>query len=238
VLGSGRVFRAGTVLGFPFVIDASVLYLGPWVLLIVMTQASGDGVVRALIQLPVILASVFLHELAHALTARALGVPVRHIALTVFGGYAAFWTQPTRWREALIAFAGPACNLLLAALFFGIIALKPDTPLPEMINGDIVIRIQAPSLLDHALRVAAYTNLILGIFNLLPALPLDGGHILRVVLASFMREGRAHFIAAWAGLVLAALLIGYAIWAESVWTLAIGVFIGVVAWDERRAARF
>lgn len=235
--GAVRGFRAGTVFGFPLYIDASALYLGPWIILIALTQASGQGLVHALAFFVVAIASVLLHELAHALAARALGVPVRHIALTWFGGYAAFWVQPTRWRDAAIAFAGPASNLALAAVLFVALANVPTSHAAQMIDSDIFISSREPSILEHTVRTAAYLNLAMGAFNLLPGLPLDGGHILRATLAMRLPWGRAGRIAAWAGVFIGAAAAAYAIWIENFTILFFGLFVAGNAWLERRALR-
>lgn len=97
-------------------------------------QSSSHDLVRSLAFIVIVIGSVLTHELAHAFMARALGVPVRHIALTWFGGYASFWVEPTRWRSAAIAFAGPAANLAIGAAFF--IATK-DLPDPNVLELSI-----------------------------------------------------------------------------------------------------
>lgn len=228
---------AGTLFGFPLYIESSALYLGPWVALILFTQGAGSDLVRAFLFLLIIVASVLVHELAHALTARALGVPVRHIALTWFGGYAAFWVQPTRWKDAAIAFAGPASNLSLAAFSYMALAAVPVEQNVWLEGSDIVVGANEPNLLEHTLRTAAFLNLTLGAYNLLPGLPLDGGHILRALLATRMSWARAGWFAAWAGVGLGAAAVAYAIWIESFSLLFIGLFVTASAWAARKALR-
>jgi Zn-dependent protease len=229
---------AGTLFGFPLFIESSALYLGPWVALILLTQGGGSDLIRAFLFLIIIIASVLVHELTHALTARALGVPVRHIALTWFGGYAAFWVQPTRWKDAAIAFAGPASNLSLAALLYMALANMPVQQTVWVDGSDLVVAANAPNLLEHTLRTAAFLNVALGAYNLLPGLPLDGGHILRALLATRMPWGRAGWFAAWAGVVLGAAAVAYAIWIESFSLLFMGAFVTFSAWAARRALRY
>jgi Zn-dependent protease len=229
---------AGTVFGFPIYIESSALYLGPWVVLILLTQGGGSDLFRAFLFLLIIVASVLVHELAHALTARALGVPVRHIALTWFGGYAAFWVQPTRWKDAAIAFAGPASNLSVAALMFMALSAMPSQQNVWLEGGDLIIAANEPSLLEHTLRTAAFLNLALGAYNLLPGLPLDGGHILRALLATRMSRARAGWFAAWAGVIMGAAAVAYAIWIESFSLLFMGAFVTFSAWAARRALRY
>jgi Zn-dependent protease len=237
---------AGTVFGFRLFIDESVLKLGPVVALIALAQSSSSlGLVHALTLFPVLLVSVLVHELAHAMCAKSLGVPVSHISLTWFGGYAAFRVRPTRWREAVIAFAGPAANLALAALMFALLATLPASDLARLSGagelviaepGKLTIRApEPPSILLYTLNLAASINLGLGIFNLLPGLPLDGGHALRAVLSTRILLARAHQIAAWSGVLIGAALVIYAVHTESPWSLIIGLFIGVNAWFQRHA---
>ncbi|MBY0564046.1 MAG: site-2 protease family protein [Hyphomonadaceae bacterium] len=235
--GSNPGFAIGTAFGFPVFVEMSALYLGPLLLLVALHQSSGVDLLRALIFVALAVGSVLAHELAHALTARALGVPVRHIALTWFGGYASFWVQPTRWRDAAIAFAGPAANLLIASILFAILAVLPSQDATWIEGADIYVRPHNPNLIEYAVRAGAFLNLALGLFNLLPGLPLDGGHILRTVLSTRMSLGRAGWIAAWAGIVIGVVAIAYAIWVESFAILFVGLFVAGSAWGERRAMR-
>lgn len=83
-------FFAGSAFGIPIYVEASAIYFGPWLFLLALSQASGTDLVRAVAFFAIVIISVLIHELAHAIAARELGVPVRHIAITWFGGYAAF----------------------------------------------------------------------------------------------------------------------------------------------------
>jgi len=114
--------------------------------------------------------SVLIHELGHALTARAYGVQTREITLWLLGGVAQLEQIPrTRGTEAVIAIAGPLVSILLAGLF-GLLrgAVPTDVAVGQFLLGYL-----------------AYINLSLALFNLLPALPLDGGRILRSLLALY-----------------------------------------------------
>ncbi len=242
-------FSAGTVFGFPLYIEMSALYLGPWIVFVSLTQASGDSFARALVFFALIPLSVLAHELGHAFAARALGVPVRHIALTWFGGYASFYFQPARYREALIAFAGPATNLMIGVTLW---LAAVDIPNPDVFDlgnspsagdpgyrpGYITLVRTELALYEYAIREGAMINIALGLFNLLPGLPLDGGHILRAGLSTRMSRGRAGWIAAWAGFVIGWGVVAYAIWIESLWALIVGGFVAYSAWSERRQLRY
>lgn len=114
--------------------------------------------------------SVLIHELGHALTARAYGVQTREITLWLLGGVAQLEQIPrTRGAEAVIAIAGPIVSVLLSGLFGLMRGLVPSTA------GEG----------QFLLGYLALINLSLALFNLLPALPLDGGRILRSLLALY-----------------------------------------------------
>ncbi len=122
---------------------------------------------------------VFLHELGHSLVAQALGIRVLDITFWPLGGMARMSEIPENARtEALIAIAGPAVNFLLAGLAAPLFLLTsgaaPDLSIPGTAGG-------AP-LLSALLGLFIWINLALGLFNLVPAFPMDGGRILRAFL--------------------------------------------------------
>lgn len=119
-------------------------------------------------------ASVILHELGHALVGKLYGVRTLEIVMFPIGGVARLERSPKPREEIWIALAGPMVNLLIAlALFGALIWGDALTPLEELAQ---------PSDANLLERIAA-VNLILAAFNLLPAFPMDGGRILRGVLA-------------------------------------------------------
>src|SRR5262249_46641006 len=133
-------------------------------------------------------ASVLVHELSHSVVARGFGLPVRRILLYPLGGFSEIEREPpTPGREFLVSAAGPAVSLALAA--GGYALYRGGNP-----HG--VLRV-----LLFQLIVA---NVLVGIFNLLPGLPLDGGRMLRAGVWKLTgRPGQATVVAAWAGRVLA-----------------------------------
>jgi Zn-dependent protease len=131
---------------------------------------SGVAVILGVGFLLAVFASVLLHELGHALTARVFGVRTQHILLTPLGGIASLEGMPRAPRaELAVALAGPAVNFAIAAA----IALAMQVTGASMYG-----------LLDGLL----WANLSLGLFNLLPAFPMDGGRALRAWLSA--RKGR------------------------------------------------
>ena len=145
---------------------------------------------------------VVLHELGHSLVAQLFGVTVQDITLWPIGGVARFVKLPQRpYQEFLITAAGPAVNFFLAILF-GIIAFAWIGP------GRLIATVTSPYQLERLLTgvsaeamliMLALNNLLLVLFNLIPAFPMDGGRLVRSVLAAFMPFGRATKVASWLG---------------------------------------
>jgi Zn-dependent protease len=161
-----RSFRLGSVLGFPIDVNLSFLFL---LGLVALTMGGLTGVAVVLLAF----ASVVLHELGHALVARHLGVRVAGIELHFFGGAARIVDVPRRaGDEIAIAAAGPAVSFALAGV-------------AHLLGG---IMGGAPGAFFQLL---GWINLVIGAFNLIPALPMDGGRILRALLARRMSYLRA-----------------------------------------------
>ncbi|PRX92361.1 Zn-dependent protease [Allonocardiopsis opalescens] len=136
--------------------------------------------------------SVLVHELAHSVLARHYGLPVRRIVLYMLGGVSEIEREPqTAAREFWVAFVGPLLSLLLAAVGFVLWLVVPQATVP--------------GVLIQQLWVA---NLLVGVFNLLPGLPLDGGRMLRAgVWGATGSPAAGTRFAAWAGRALGALVL-------------------------------
>jgi Zn-dependent protease len=134
---------------------------------------------------------VVLHELGHCLTARRFGIGTRRILLLPVGGMADMEAIPREpRRELLMTLAGPAVNFVIAGALWGVLRLPGAGALAA---GNV--RDFAAILMDW--------NLLMGLFNLLPAFPMDGGRVLRALLATRLPYVRATFWAATTGKVLA-----------------------------------
>jgi len=172
--------------------------------------------------------SVVAHELAHSLVAIRNGIPVRSITLFFLGGMAQITREATKPKtELLVALAGPACSLVIA----GVMGLVWYLVWGHGDGGD-----SAPSYMVFWL---AWINLLLGLFNLIPGFPLDGGRVLRAVL--WRRTGdyrRASLAAATVGRGVAYLMIGAGVVTvflnvlgkdinpfNGIWLAIIGVFL-------------
>jgi len=159
LIGSGEQIDLYTQIinGFPIVaLDPAVLRTGntPW--LIGIAAAVG------------LFASVTVHELGHAWAARRYDIEVESITLWLLGGLASLKVMPREWKQELwIALAGPAASVLVAVVCYGVVlALPASVPAVTFVVGWLVV-----------------TNLVLTVFNLLPAFPMDGGRVLRALLA-------------------------------------------------------
>lgn len=243
---SGSV-RIATIAGIPIRIHVSFLLVLPLVAFGFQSQMGeaaelarvdpsalgtpwiwGVGIALALF------ACVLLHELAHSLYAVWRGGKVEDITLLLIGGVSRITRPPKgHGHEALMALAGPATSLAIGAGFLAIHALSAEL-------GDSV---------RFGSFYLGYLNVFLGLFNLLPAFPMDGGRVLRGVLAIPLGHRRATAIAAYLGRAFAAVfvltglstgnlilvLIGFVVWtgagAERTQANLLAEFEGVAARD-------
>jgi len=163
----------------------------------------GAGFVFGVLLMLALFACVTLHELGHSLAAQRFDVPVREIVLLPIGGVAMLGKLPERpIQELIIAAAGPAVNVVIAALLALFVAPSFTTLDGHGLVGGAM---QQPSLTTFLLWLLV-ANITLVAFNLIPAFPLDGGRMLRAFLAMFTDYARATRIAATIGQGFAVLL--------------------------------
>ncbi|MEQ8702381.1 MAG: site-2 protease family protein [Phaeodactylibacter sp.] len=216
--------------GINVYIHWTFLILLGWIFL--SSLGAGQNIQQALLSIAFILtlfACVVLHEYGHALTARRFGVSTRRITLLPIGGVASLEKMPEKPREELlVAIAGPAVNLVIAALLFSVMQIA-DIHFPtEQLEDPSQISL-SNAFIPNLLAV----NIILVLFNLIPAFPMDGGRVLRALLAMKYDRAKATAIAAQIGQFLA---IGFVFlgFMYDFWLIFIGLFIFLGASGESR----
>ena len=184
------------------------------------------GAIYGVVVILLLFVCVVLHEFGHAIMAKYFGVNVPHITLLPIGGVAQLERMPRKpMQEFLIAIAGPAVNFALAAVLLPaallVVSMSMRTGTMWALISALMRTAQSMSVGGLLLTLAG-TNLLLGIFNLLPAFPMDGGRILRALLALRLRYVAATRIAVLIGRGMAIL---FAIWGIS----GGGIFLLLVA---------
>jgi Zn-dependent protease len=173
---------------------------------------------------------VALHEVGHALAARAYGIGTRDITLYPVGGVASLERMPEKpGREIAIALAGPAVNFVIAAaLFAGLLGGALFNPWAVAAGPDAVERFASKLM---------WANVILGVFNLLPAFPMDGGRVLRAVLAIGMPRVKATAAAVAVGSVIAAAFFVFGLYVGHFGLVAVAIVVYLLGQTELAAVR-
>lgn len=188
-------WRIGRVAGIDLYVHATFLVLLGYVALTAYGHRRvWDDAARGVLFILVFFGIVLLHELGHCLTARRFGIETQDITLLPIGGLARLSRMPDKpLQELLIALAGPLVNVLLGVgLYF--LLREPDTH--RLLGG---VRLVGGDFLAN-LFVA---NAMMAVFNMVPAFPMDGGRVLRALLAFRMDFARATALAATIGQALA-----------------------------------
>ena len=224
--------RIGQIAGIDIYINVSwivILVLLTWSLAVSWFPSiypgwsAGTYWIVSLIAAILLFVSVLLHELAHSVVARARGLPVHNITLFIFGGISNLEQEPTSGGvEFQMAVVGPVVSILIGIVCY--LLLLP-------------IR-QTNSPVAGILGYLALTNVTLGIFNLIPGFPLDGGRVLRSIIWRVTGSLRkATRIATIVGEVVAYLFILGGIWLFFTGDIIGGIWIGFIGWFLLSSAR-
>lgn len=254
----GRGFKIFTLFGIPVYLDVSFFLIVPlfaWLIssqlltyasfvgleaearelagvsVVEETGRSGQAVEREVVARPGIAfafgilmtiglyLSVLIHEFGHALTARLYGVRTDRVTLWLLGGVASFERMPRHpGAEAIVAIVGPLTSYAVAGVLWGLSVLTP----------------QDATLWQLTIQSLSILNIILATFNLLPALPLDGGRVLRSLLALGLPYLRATQISATISKVIALLLVAWGFFGGGLMLIAVAIFIYMAVNAETR----
>jgi len=221
-------WKVGEFAGIGVYMHATFLLLLGWVAFVHWQEGQTiASVVSGLAFILALFACVVAHEYGHALTARRYGIKTREITLLPIGGVARLERMPDDPRQELwVALAGPAVNVVIAAVLFGWLLVTGGlVPLDQVAVG-------RGSFLERLMMV----NLFLVGFNMLPAFPMDGGRVLRAVLARRMEYTRATQVAANIGQGMA-FLFGFAGLFGNPMLLFIALFVWIGAAQESTAVQ-
>lgn len=233
-LGMGSSFRIGRVFG----IDVKV----HWTFLLLLAffaflgfRGSGSllGALVATVVVVALFFCVLLHEFGHSLVAQRLGIEVPDITLLPIGGLARLKTLPDRpVDEVKIAVAGPLVNVVLAPIFFGVAVLLGA----DLQNSTEVLQGRATSV-GQIFAYLGVINIVLAVFNLIPAFPMDGGRVLRGLLATRFGPVRATDISSAVGQFFAFVFFLGGLLSGNFLLLLIAVFIFFGASGEAQMVR-
>ena len=210
-------WKVATLAGIPLRVHATFFLIFPYAW---FAEAHGDPAqgLEAIALIVGLFTCLVLHELGHALTARRFGVRTRDITLLPIGGVARLERIPEKPRQEIaVALAGPAVNVVIASLLFAVIAATGN-----------VRAFTSEYALEHNLVTRLLgMNILLVIFNMIPAFPMDGGRVLRALLATRLDYLKATRIAASIGQGIAILfgLLGI-IWNPMLLFIAMFVYLG------------
>lgn len=202
-------------------IDVTFVILFGWMVISALVFYGVAPAVDTALFVAVVFGSVFVHELGHLVAAKAFDVRTTSVTLHFFGGVASFARQPQTWTaENLIAFAGPAVNLGIAVVLLAATG--------NLSSEAILLKLRGYRLgiVDDII----YVNLILGLFNLLPALPFDGGRILRGLLVPRIGMRTGTLIPAYLGVLVGGYFVLSGLFQLDTFTAILGLFIALSAW--------
>lgn len=212
--GAPWTFRLATIAGIPVRLHITFLLFLAWL----GFAGGGHGLALAV----GLFFCVVLHEFGHALTARRYGIGTRDITLYPIGGVAMLTGRLRPRHELWVALAGPAINVVLAGLIWALMAVLGQPPTVKSLEQTFLGSLLA-------------ANLIMASFNMIPAFPMDGGRVVRALLARTMSDERATHIAAAIGQTLAIGLFLFGLLVGPVILTLIAFFVFLAAGQESQA---
>ena len=222
--------KLGRIGGVPVYLSSSWFIITAVITISMGTQLSRSGAVPALYAYffgfacaVAIAVAVLVHEVAHAMVARAFKWPDAHIVLTLMGGHTQFGSFKASPGASLwVALAGPVSNFLLAGLGWGVVQL-----------------VELNLYMHLLMNFFIYANLLLGAFNALPGLPLDGGRLVEsIVWKATGSQYKGTIASAWVGRGIAVIVVGYFVFwpfvqggTPEILTAVVGAMVAVFMWQ-------
>ena len=210
--------RIGSIGGTQIHIEGSFFIIVG--LFVVLNLESGQPLHHALLWIPLLVVSVLIHELGHAATLAMLGFGPSHVALAGFGGITINRRDALPWQNILVSIAGPLCSFLLAGLAAFLLVF--------------VSYFESDPFFQAFLPLVVVANLFWGVFNLLPILPMDGGHVLSNLARYFFTPKTADLVSSWISVVFSIGILGLALFARQVF---IAIFAAMFAWQNYQRAQ-
>ncbi len=228
----GPAFRLFRVAGIDVRMHWTFLLLLAWFFATPLLAGGPDALaagLRSVVFVLGVFACVVLHEFGHAFAARAFGIRTRDVTLLPIGGVARLERMPEKpAQELVVALAGPAVNVVIAAISIVAVALTAG---PQAMLDPPEQNIRAGAFLPSL----AFVNVFLAVFNLIPAFPMDGGRVLRALLAMAMGRIRATRIAAAVGQLLAVAFAIFGLFVGNVLLMLVALFVFLGAGAEAQA---
>jgi Zn-dependent protease len=219
--------KVASIFGIEVRIHLTFLLFLVWIWFSYYQVAGFMGAVQGVLFILALFACVLLHEFGHAFAARGFGIETPDITLLPIGGVARLNRIPDKpWQELVVAIAGPLVNVVIAGVLIFVIHTSATLEQLEYLENPRV----------ELLGKLAAVNVMLVLFNLIPAFPMDGGRVLRALLAMVMPYVRATQIAAWIGQGLAVVFGIFGILGNPL-LIFIAFFIFVGAQQEAAMAR-
>lgn len=179
----GTPISLGIIFGVHVRLDVSLFILAAFIVVDGMGARGLSGALDSATFAILLFFCIYLHEMGHAFGGWLFGIRTLDVTLTFFGGYARLAGVPRgSFQQIVVSFAGPAANLLIAGALYWYAA--------NTFNESYLV------------RSLAYANLFLGLFNLLPGFPLDGGKIAAAILSNFMPMSRARVATGYIGVII------------------------------------
>ncbi len=216
--------NAGRIFGIQLRIHLTFFLLLLFVFASVMSEYGVRAAVMSALFICALFACVVIHEVGHSLIARRFGREPKSITLLPIGGVAAIDQMPTKpGQEIAVSLIGPLINLVIAGFLYVLVGSKTGVALPNLY----------PQSAQAFLAGLIGVNIMLAVFNLIPAFPMDGGRVLRGLLAMRMDYVQATTWAANIGQAIAAFFVFFGMF-FNFWLALIGIFLYLGAGSEKQ----